>query len=816
MRTGDEAMKRFTPSALSSQVGEHSSLIDRVRTVCDRLADAGWAELFEQHGLDIRAADLGGELARTLDHIDRRAPGFEDFAVEGRRGVEPGKPAQSLLFHAFASPQVTSWRSSSGERTLTNFPTPGEIELVENYVYGVVPPSIGDLRARAGDAPLAIIVVAAEYRPAIGTVHRKHADMCYARTGVARVGTRDPEYLPEARGYLPFVTEDDRAIRVLPCRYAAYIAARSPGQKRGHGPMRFIDVDEQSDAELDMPPPALRLEASDDRRRFWIPLHKLFDGSECLRGRTLEVRLSSNHRNEKIRRAHMRFLAAGHDAGYSEPELSQEPFVIQSGIAEFSNNADDGSWLLVPKVRPRLVAPAEFEDGPLTFLVPKDDFPNATWGVYQSSLNLLAQPSGARSAPEYLHARHSIENGSERDLNAEPDVIGNVTRGGYRARHYVDYTGDGWIEAECSALALDIPRRLPAYSIVAAPDFFPLVDQSTLMQWTEQSVPPQLLENLWSAPGKSSPEPLSDQRFAANLELSGAGFDRDDDTMTAIVGSYGSGSGQLTRIDGMKTRRASTLPDGAAGVFAPGWDVAFDRAPESFREDSGDGPSPGVTFLTNYGLGSPFPEDSLLCAALSSFWPAAAPDITRTFAPSRRYATVTPLPDEVIGLGESPPWDGIKGPVIDADKKVVEYTALAYGDYVRTMLENGFFLTNIGQTTLEEYLARTATMALVYRALGVATHDDKLTWSVLSFKPVDRADPDLKVALEETGRRIDYSSAYRYEVFRHGVGQSRDNPAHFAKRLVDVQEVVLLFADPSIVLFKRGTSAEWSVYELRP
>ena len=808
-------MKRFTSSALYSQVRAGSPLIDRVRAVCDRLADAGWAELFKQHGLDIRAEDLRGELAKTLDHIDRRAPGFEDFAAEGRRGVEPGRPAQSLLFHAFASPQVVSWQSSSGERPLNDFPTPGEIELVENYVYGVVPPNISDLRARVGDAPLAIIVVAAEYRPAIGTVHRKHADMCYARTGVARVGTRDPEYLPDARGYLPFVKGDDHAIRVLPCRYAAYIAALSPGQKRGHGPMRFIDADEQRDAGPDMPP-TLRLEVSDDRRRFWIPLHKLFDGSECLRGRTLEVRLSSNHRNEKIRRVHMRFLDAGHNAGYSEPEISQEPFVIRSGIAEFSEKADDGSWLLVPKVRPRLVEPAEFGNGPLTFLVPEGDFPNPAWRVYQSSLNLVAQPSGARSAPEYIHARHAIENGRERDLNVEPDVIDNVTRGGYRARHYVDYTGDGWIEAECSALALDIPHRLPAYSIVAAPDFFPQVDQSSLMQWTEQSVPPQLLQNLWAPPGLSSPEPLSDQRFAANLELSGAGFDRDDDTMTAIVGGYGSGSGQLTRIDEMKTRRASTLPDSAAGVFAPGWDVAFDRAPESFREDSGNGPSPGVTFLTNYGLGSPFPEDSLLCAALSSFWPAAAPDITRTFAPSRRYATVTPLTDEVIGLGEAPPWDGIKGPVMSADGKVVEYTALAYGDYVRTMLDNGFVLTDIGRTTVDEYLARTATMALVYRALGVVTHDDKLTWSVLSFKPVDSADPDLKVALEETGRRINYSSAYRYEVFRHGVGQSlpHSDPARFAKRLVPVHEVVLLFADPSVVLVRRGTPAEWSVYEL--
>ena len=85
----------------------------------------------------------------------------------------------------------------------------------------------------------------------------------------------------------------------------------------------------------------------------------------------------------------MRFLDAGHDAGYSEPEISQEPFVIQSGIAEFSENADDGSWLLVPKVRPRLVEPAEFLGEPLTFLVPKNDFPNAASPRPRSPSSLL-------------------------------------------------------------------------------------------------------------------------------------------------------------------------------------------------------------------------------------------------------------------------------------------------------------------------------------------------------------------------------------------------------------------------------------------
>ena len=72
------------------------------------MAPQGWADLLAAHGLDIAAEDLGAELSRPLSGIDRDVPGFEDFAVEGRRGVEPGIPARSLLFHALASPNVTA------------------------------------------------------------------------------------------------------------------------------------------------------------------------------------------------------------------------------------------------------------------------------------------------------------------------------------------------------------------------------------------------------------------------------------------------------------------------------------------------------------------------------------------------------------------------------------------------------------------------------------------------------------------------------------------------------------------------------------
>ena len=93
------------------------ALINQVESICQRLGGKGWAALFKQHGLDLTAPDLATELARPLS-IDRTIPGFEDFALEGVRGIEPGVPARSLLFHAFAS-----MNSRSGQPSLSRLST---------------------------------------------------------------------------------------------------------------------------------------------------------------------------------------------------------------------------------------------------------------------------------------------------------------------------------------------------------------------------------------------------------------------------------------------------------------------------------------------------------------------------------------------------------------------------------------------------------------------------------------------------------------------------------------------------------------------
>jgi len=122
---------------------------------------------------------------RELPSIKRSIDGFSDFAIEGKRGIEPGNPARSLFFHALASPNVTKGANGEG---LSTFPTLAEIETVENYVYGIQAPSIQQLLSQSEGLKKTIAVFATEYRPASETVHKRHADMCFSRAGVARVG----------------------------------------------------------------------------------------------------------------------------------------------------------------------------------------------------------------------------------------------------------------------------------------------------------------------------------------------------------------------------------------------------------------------------------------------------------------------------------------------------------------------------------------------------------------------------------------------------------------------------------------------------
>lgn len=129
------------------------------------------------------------------------------------------------------------------------------------------------------------------------------------------------------------------------------------------------------------------------------------------------------------------------------------------------------------------------------------------------------------------------------------------------------------------------------------------------------------------------------------------------------LAARGTSFGQRTGSSGA----SSWLPDAASDFLAPGWDVS-------------EHVIAGRSNYVAYGLGSPFPEDSKLCAALNSFWPAVAPDSSRTYGPSPNGGilfTSIPLLDSEVGYHSQHPrvlagevaaslgWDGDQGPFFE-------------------------------------------------------------------------------------------------------------------------------------------------------
>jgi hypothetical protein len=789
-------------------------LIEAVRAACRRLARHGWRELLLKAtagGLDIAAGDLRRELGKGLPAIDRRHPGLADFAPEGARGIEPGNPAASLLYHAFASPDVVE--NGSGA-PLTAFPTLAEIEAVENYVYGAKPPSMAELRARAGTSPLAIAVFALDYRRAGETVHGRQADLAFARTGIARMGTAGPRYDARERAFAALDPENPFAFRAIPQRFAAYIAMRAPGDKERFGPRDAL--------------------SDDHTRQFWVPLHKLFDGRECLAGLDLTVGLTRHLRNEKLRRFHRYLEIQGYPSNWTGPDLERFPFVIRDErIASFSKRPELGSGVLEPVPAPFAIR-ARYRARWLTFDVPRE-FVQEPGVIYFSTAQILPgevetepsymeglAPTTDRPAPEYVSIRHRVRaDGGIDNLNDDPKMMEVLKAGGYQAQHFIDFAGDGWIEARCPQLAGEVPTRLPAYCLVSPPDFFPWVSQRDLTQWWRREVPEAMRAALWAIP----PIPLSDKRMAGNITLP-AGFSINDTTITAVVSHpRAAPAAGAPAAPG----RYSGLPDSSPGIFDPGWDT-------SLGLHYGDPGVPVQPFMQAYGLGTPFVEDIKLCAALGSYWPAVAPDSARTFSPHKRgpgfaypWPTIVPLTDEETGIapaegGRFLPWDGVRGPRLETigGREVAVYPDIDRVDYLGNLEKMTAALT--AKVDLPETKARVLAMAAVYWSLGVRdpefrerrrseedrqwlveTLKAKAGWAVLSFRKAGKGDPELKAAQDAAGARLAGERRYRFHLYRPGP-ESR-HPSDLKSVLVELNEQVVAFSDARQVLLRRDNGS---------
>jgi hypothetical protein len=369
------------------------------------------------------------------------------------------------------------------------------------------------------------------------------------------------------------------------------------------------------------------------------------------------------------------------------PPPSTFPFVIAEGLAELREFSEFGRIAVVPVAHESLVRPAIIDGKPITYRVP----PGIPGGFAT-----YTTPSPVRGGldaeihpfPAYVHARTLVtDDGDFADLNEMADVDATVTKGDYDALMYIDMTGEGWVDVQVPQLAgqpgIEIGSR-PAYLLLSAPDFFPSCGQRELSRWAASAEIPASFRGgqIWGI----TPAPLSAMRLPANLQLPNSPFDSEEDTITAVTG-MGGPKGPLPTGRTLDTVRASTLPDDGASVFASGWDVAVDvRGPVDT----------GTPHLAAYGLGSPFPEDAKLCAALSTFWPAVSPDVYRTMSPhtgnSRLRGTVAPLTDEEIGQVGTLPWDGVPGPKVVqvGGQDFLEMGSFLHVDYVTNAVENRF------------------------------------------------------------------------------------------------------------------------------
>jgi len=781
------------------------SMIDDIRNTLGRLKDHGWGDLLNGFGFNLDADDLLAELLRPLAIGDqqRAIPGFEDLSPRCSRAIEPASPARSLLFHALASPGVQVRPDGT---QLTAFPTARDLDIAENLVYAVRPARLDDLVAGVQGTNLAIGVFAREYRQRHGTVHGAFADMVYARTGIARVGTMEPFWDGAKRAYSPLEPTDDPFVfRTLPCRYGVYIAVQLNGDSGNFGPFR---PDRTLKAARQFDRARLQTTRPDRDHSFWVPIHKLFSGTDCLAGNTLDVGIAAEHVNEKLRRIHLFNMDApsAFDSGFGSPEIDGPPFVLRDDLAVFLDADQHGPGALNAVPRPRLIEPTTLGTAPIGMRVPAKLGRSLAASFNIRSRRIQGQPGldvlsgSAHRAPEWLHVRTQLKaDGSEENLNTRQDVKGIVERArvgttrNYRARHYTDFTADGWVTPVVSGLPRGrLSRRVPAYSIIAAPDFYPYVSQSDVLDWSLNEVPAALRRTLWGRP----PLALSDQRTAPNLALQtyGAPFRPEDVTVSAMVGHIGSAADPKPAGSAARVDRVSYLPDAAAGLYAPGWDTStdFDVGSQTLH-------------LAAYGLGSPFPEDAKLCAALSAFWPAVAPDTAR----SAGKHPIAPMTDREVGLLDAPPWDGIKGPrrVVVGGRDVLETDHFDHVDYVRVALAGGFTMAQTMQVTPDLYQGRILATHRMFLAMASEVGDD---YRILSFAEADAADDAFADARAAAAALS--TTAYKFVMVLpdavDSVARDPDDPARWLLRET-IRHTVEVFVDEAGTVVLRQQGGSW-------
>lgn len=660
-------------------------LVDEVHALLLDLP-APWREAFKRHGLDLAGSGTPEETANRLSRplpIDRDDHRICDLCPDATRAIEPGDPARSLIYHMLALSECPS--PDAGVRLEA-------LDLLENYITSLAP-------LPPDWQTLDIAVLAYQYRPARRTGHQQHADLVFSRLGIARNGDTDACYDGQTRSFVPHVPDAIEHVRVMPARYGAFLV------RRVTGPDRLALIEGRR--------------AGDHQRTFIEPVRKLFP-DECLPGLRLTLKYGHRHVGEKLKRAvkarwGVRPSPSGAlvDAPYAI--CCQDPCEVSPAdpiAPAVALKRSGAAVLLIPAARPLIEPVTAANFGIHGFgvparwrLVPLANRRFTTmriitnlWKLVLAAVDEVRQqyfPHFApgwlrfpepRNAPEFINIRHKArEDGTYTDMRAHPverqAFLGEVGKGGYRAQLFLDHCTEGVVTIRIAELAEH--AVLPAYSVVAAPDFYPYADQAELQRWfRDRQIDPK------SQFRSGSPISLSAERLPANPDhidpfSNTQAFSPSDGTV-AVAFSLAARATRRRDSELHAPRMTSFLSDASSGVFAPGWDVTY------------AGNRRGI-FLATFGLGSPFAEDIKLCAASNSFWPAVSPDASRTF--NRTDApTAIPMLDHELGLHPCHPlvtrgaesntrrgWDGEYGPYLTPDGKV-DYADIERSDYVANAL----------------------------------------------------------------------------------------------------------------------------------
>lgn len=739
-------------------------VVDRFQEVLRWMEDHGWVQLLRDvtgHEFDRTQRPEGlVNVPIAIRPEWKDEPGFDDFG--GDNWITPGDPAFSLIYHALASPHVLL--PPAYDRA-ENYPTVAQLDAVENYVYALTAHTTGKLleEKENDDTRYVVAVMAYEYRTRLRTPHKQHADLVFSRTGMARVGQEPLNYDSRSRCYTNAPADPTKArhFAVTPTRYGAFLAKQVPLK------------------EVSLQTKETRLSGDKDRK-FLLPVRKLFDGDPLLDGGTLHF--AEHHRNEKLKGL-FTYLKQEHETSAGGHETDKVPFVRNSHTNEagaLTGHDSDlvrlertGSSVLLAGLPAPLITEAMQNGKRIWFVVPK------MWGNKKKSnrryqtFKLMRKKSkdvkgavlasirelipGAqvtdlrepRNAPMFANIRYRIEDKGSEPIHLNPDTPGfpDILDDEYMAAAFEDAICHGCVAVESmpayGSFNAHRLHKIPAVSLVTAPDFFPWSDLRDLDEDLEGSGDDFFFEG--------GTEDISGIRLRGDSAIRLPGepnmrafpIKAEDPAEFASWNTLAAVVARKAPVATDSKRRStnhgqSFLPDAASNVFYPGWDATY-------------GGKYPILYLTTLGLGSPFAEDMKLCAAANGMWPVSSPDAARTFQgrlekiPFAGYpVTSVPLLDHEIGYHVASPavmdhgvaprsgWDGECGPYIAGDGRefVVDFTDIVATDYVRNALEDRIDASILRSIPTQELIQRMNALRSATAVLGYKKVRKSKLWLV--------------------------------------------------------------------------------------